>query len=101
MKTKAKARIARGKFGGSVGPLFKLLKPIPMEITRFEDGSVTVWSKDLRDFGCGKSLGTAMDDFGKGLPELWHILNSEPLGKDLQKTKRKLETFIAPRRVPA
>jgi len=83
------------KFAGSVGPKFRLLKAIPVEVTR-EDGEVTVWSSEIQEWGCGYSLGSAMDDFGKSLPGLWRILHENRLGRHLQIIKERLETYMEP-----
>jgi hypothetical protein len=86
-------------FAGSVGPLHRLLKAIPVEVTQLGQ-NVIVWSPDIEVWGAGESLGEAMDNFGKTLPSLWNALHNYALGQHLQLIKARLETYMAMASVP-
>lgn len=93
---KQRKNIESVSFAGSIGPKLKLIKSIPLEVTR-DEGMVSVWSTDLMDWGAGESLCAAMDDFGKSIRGLWEILHTHPLGNNLKLIRRTMHTFIEPR----
>lgn len=80
-------------FGGRIGPRLKLIKAIPVEVSR-DNGLVTVWSPDVEEFGSGKSLSEAMDDFGASLAGLWEILHKYPLGDHLKSVLARMHDFM-------
>ena len=84
-------------FGALADPALRLRKAIPLEVSGEE--SVVVSWEEADEFGCGATLGAALDDFGSALAELYHRLYDETvqLGPDLENVKRVLDGYIEPR----
>ncbi len=90
------ARPHRILFGALTDPRLRLKRAIPLEITRKED-AVVVHSRDLEEFGCGVTMSDAVDDFSKGVSELFGRLSEEApdrLGPDMARLKDKLSRYL-------
>lgn len=87
-------------FGALRNPRLKMLKPIPLTISRDESGSVAVCWEAIQEFGYGANLHTALQDFSATIAELHFFLESEAqrLGEDLGRVSAILREHIAPRR---
>jgi hypothetical protein len=84
-------------FGALADPHLRLRKAIPLEVSSEDSAVVLTWA-EIDEFGCGESLGAALDNFGSALLELHHRLH-EPvqLGPDLENVKRVLDEYIESR----
>src|SRR5256885_1806362 len=85
-------RVSKIQFGVVHDPRLKMKRPVSLEISR-KQGTVIAYSRQLDEFGCGETMSDALDDFSKGLAELYFELRSQAdrLGKDLLKLKDKVE----------
>jgi hypothetical protein len=91
------ARKSRILFGALNDPNYRLLKPIPLDVSIEENNVLLTWS-EVDEYGCGDSTSSALEDFGHTLRELYRHLNSGvQLGPDLLKVKVLLGNFIEPR----
>jgi hypothetical protein len=81
-------------FGALTDPKLRLRKAIPLEVSTEESAIVLTWAA-IDEFGCGETLGEALDNFGAALLELHHRLH-EPvqLGPDLENVKHILDKYI-------
>jgi hypothetical protein len=86
-------------FGALADPTLRLRKAIPLEVSNDESAVVISWA-EIDEFGCGQTLGAALDDFGAALIELHHRLHDQTvqLGPDLENVKRVLATYIEARK---
>lgn len=91
------ARMNSVMFGALTHPNLRLRKPIPLEVSTEDSAVVLTWT-EIDEFGCGHSLGAAMDNFGAAVLELYHRLH-EPvqLGPDLENVKHILDSYIESR----
>ncbi len=99
VKPKKLASRPRGiLFGVMTDPRLRLKRPIRVEITR-KKGAVVAHSREFDEFGCGASMSDALDDFSKGLAELFLTLRKETdrLGPDLQRLQQRLGKYIEER----
>jgi hypothetical protein len=85
------------RFGALANPRLRLRKAIPLAVSTEGSATVLTW-EEIDEFGCGESLGAALDNFGGALLELYHRLH-EPvqLGPDLEKVKQILDKYIEAR----
>lgn len=92
------ARPDRLLFGALNDPEFRLRQSIPLTLSVDESGIVVTWL-EVEEFGYGQKMGTALDDFGQSIRELYRRLYSRDiqLGPDLQNVKRILGEYIEPR----
>ena len=85
-------------FGGSLGPLLRLKKSIPLTVER---PFVLIW-ENTEEYSQGDSLGQAMDDFGISVRQLWEkVHDGSPLGPELLRIRSLLEEYIEPQPGPA
>ena len=85
-------------FGGSLGPLLRLKKSIPLTVER---PFVLIW-ENTEEYSQGNSLGQAMDDFGISVRQLWKkVHDGSPLGPELLRIRSLLEEYIEPQPGPA
>jgi hypothetical protein len=87
------------KFAAIRDPRLRLVKAIPLDVSRDESHFVVSWS-ETDEFGTGDTLSGALDDFAGSLRELYHELFSADvhLGPDLEKVKQTLAEYIQPRK---
>ncbi len=86
------------RFGGSLGPLLRLKKSIPLTVER---PFVLIW-ENTEEYSQGDSLGQAMDDFGISVRQLWEkVHDGSPLGPELLRIRSLLEEYIEPQPGPA
>jgi hypothetical protein len=92
------ARPKKILFGVIAHPRLRIKRPIRLEVSR-KKGTVVAHCTDLNEFGCGVSMSDALDDFSKGIAELFFSLeqDSDRLGSDLAKLKEKLGRYVEPR----
>lgn len=92
------ARPKQVSLGTLKDPQYRLLKPIPLEVSVQESEVVVTWP-EIDEFGHGETTGAALDDFGQTLRELHHQLYASEvhLGPDLQRVKQVLGEYIQPR----
>jgi hypothetical protein len=86
-------------FGAMSDPMIRVKSPIPLRISR-EGDTVAVFSPDLEEFGYGRTLSDALDDFAKTVRELYLSLSArqESLSDYLQGVLEKLQQFLEVRR---
>jgi len=97
LQTRPSARQNKLLFGALNDPLYRLRRPIPLELSVEESEVVLTWAA-ADEFGYGANTGAALDDFGQTLRELYRRLHDdEPLGSDLLNVKRLLDEYIEPR----
>ena len=86
-------------FGALADPTLRLRKAIPLEVSATEESAVVVAWVEVDEFGCGETLGAALDDFGAALIELHHRLHDKAvqLGPDLENVKHVLDRYIEAR----
>lgn len=87
------------KFAAIRDPRLRLVKAIPLNVSREESHFVVNWP-ETNEFGTGDTLSGALDDFVGSLRELYHELFSPNanLGPDLEKVKQALAEHIQPRK---
>jgi hypothetical protein len=63
---------------------------------RRKDDQVLAIAHDFQEFGCGETMGDALDDLAKGLAELFFRLDEEKdrLGSDLRSLRAKLSDYV-------
>ena len=84
-------------FGALADPKLRLRKAIPLLVFT-EDSAVVLTWEEIDEFGCGETLGAALDNFGCALLELYHCLHGPmQLGPDLENVKRTLDSYIEAR----
>ena len=86
-------------FAGLRDPRLRMVRAIPLEVTREESTVVVCWS-EINEFGTGETLSSALDDFASGLSELYQRLFAPDvnLGPDLRKVRETVEQYIQPRK---
>ena len=91
-------RPPRVLFAGLRDPKLRMVQAIPLDVSVEESTVLVSWS-EINEFGTGKTLSSAIDDFSSGLRELyWHLLSPEiTLGEDLQKVRSTVERYIQQR----
>jgi len=84
-------------FGALADPNLRLRKAIPLDVSAEDSAVVLTWA-EIDEFGCGETLGAALDNFGASLLELYRRLH-EPvrLGPDLENVKRILDNYVESR----
>ncbi len=92
---KVAARPKRILFGVITDPRLRIKRPIPLAISR-RKGIVIAHCADLNEFGCGARMSDALDDFSKGIVELFFTLerDSVHLGPGLAKLGAKLGRYV-------
>lgn len=85
-------------FGALTDPRVRLKRPISLRISRSK-GAVIAYSADLQEFGHGITMSDALDDFSKGLSELFFALSEddERLGSDLKRLRDTLSHYLEER----
>lgn len=93
---KAPARPGHVLFGATVHPKIRVLKPMPVDISRRSDGYVAQF-KQVAEFGCGDTLSSALDDLGKTIAELFLTLTEQrqSLGPDMKRVHANLSRYVA------
>jgi len=86
-------------FGAMPDRRLRFRRPIPIEIYR-DDDSVIARTTELDEFGCGASIGEALDDVGKTLAEEFVFLSehADRLSEAMQNQFRGLSEFLEYRR---
>jgi len=86
-------------FGALRDPELRLKRPIPLETSREEGAVVVSWSETF-EYSTGDSLSAAMDDFSRGLSELYRELFAPDakLSADLQRVRDCLGKYIEKRK---
>src|SRR5262249_22198512 len=76
---------SRVEFGVIRNRNLRIVVPIPLELERKGDTVVARWDQ-IAEFGYGRNISEAVEDFGKTIEELFLTLNdrSGKLGDDLQ-----------------
>ncbi len=92
---RSSGRPKRIQFGVVTDPRLRLKRPISLVISR-KRGVVIAHSEDLQEFGTGVTTADALDDFSKGLSELFFRLldDSARLGPDLLRLKDKVSRYL-------
>jgi hypothetical protein len=91
------ARPQSVRFGALADPKLRLRQAIPLEVSTEDSGVVLTWA-EIDEFGCGETLGAAMDNFGAALLELYRRLHDPvQLGPDLENVKSILDSYIQAR----
>lgn len=90
---------ARVQFAGLRDPVLRMVRAIPLDVSKEESTVVVCWS-EINEFGTGETLSLAIDDFAIGVRELYHRLFAPDvkLGGDLRKVRETLEHYIQPRK---
>lgn len=84
-------------FGALNDPVYRLRKPVPLEVSVEESHVVVAWSQ-IDEFGVGETLSDAIFDFARSLRELNRGLRkSQELGPDLVNVRDILAEYIEPR----
>jgi len=85
-------------FGALKDPKLRLRQPIPLDVSVEQSEVIVTWV-EADEFGCGATTGTALDDFGHTVRELYERLHAKDaqLGTDLQRVKQILGNYIEPR----
>jgi hypothetical protein len=94
----AKAPTTSQRIGTLPHPGLRLRAPLLVEVERQGD-QVGVWSPDLEEFGYGSHLTAAIEDFQRGIVELYLELESQGanLAPALAATWERLQQFVEPR----
>lgn len=82
-------------FGAMPDPRLRFRCPVPLQVY-MEDGSIIARSPELDEFGCGVSMGDALQDLGKTLAEEYVFLHeqADQLGEALRDQYRRLSEFV-------
>lgn len=84
-------------FAGLRDPSLRLLKPIPLSVSR-EEGSVVVSWDEVNEFSWGSSFGDALSDFSTTISCLYRDLNSGmQLGEALLDVREILAKYLESR----
>lgn len=89
------ARSETVEFGALRHPELRLSRPIHLEVSVQDESVVVTWA-EADEFGYGDSMGDALEDFARTLPELYFRLH-EPgvrLNSDLDRVRRVLDEYI-------
>lgn len=89
------ARLETVEFGALRHPELRLRRPIHLEVS-VEDESVVVTWAAADEFGYGDTMGDALEDFARTLPELYFRLHESGvrLSSDLDRVRRVLDDYI-------
>lgn len=80
-------------------PRLKILRAIPVQESRDDDGQITLWNSAILHFGAGDSFVEAADDFIVSLCELYWILKDKQLilGPAMWKQWKFLRAYVGER----
>lgn len=98
-KTKTPQRPpSRIRFGALRNRGLRIIAPIPVELERKGSTVVARWD-EIEEFGYGRNISEAIEDFSRTVEELFLSLNERKgdLGPDLQSVREVLCRYIASR----
>jgi hypothetical protein len=88
------ARPSHIRFAAIRDPRLKVKQAIPLDVAKESSTVVVSWA-EVDEFGTGDDLGSALDDFGYAVQELYHRLReTQALGPDLKNVKKTLDQYI-------